>query len=34
MKALKIKKEDCKDVAEQYTWENCAKIFMETAVVN
>jgi glycosyltransferase involved in cell wall biosynthesis len=34
IKALKIKKKDCKDVAKQYTWENCAKIFMETAIVN
>jgi len=34
MKALKIKKEDCKDVAKKYTWKNCAKIFMETASVN
>ena len=34
LKALKIKKEDCKEVAKQYTWENCAKIFMQTASVN
>jgi glycosyltransferase involved in cell wall biosynthesis len=34
IKALKIKKKDCKDVAKKYTWENCAKIFMETAIVN
>jgi len=33
-KALKIKKEDCKDIARNYTWENCAKIFLQTASVN
>ena len=33
-KALKIKKEECKEIAKQYTWENCAKVFLQTASVN
>jgi glycosyltransferase involved in cell wall biosynthesis len=33
-RALKIKKEDCKEVAKQYSWKNCAKIFLQTASIN
>ncbi|NCU47428.1 MAG: glycosyltransferase family 1 protein, partial [Candidatus Fonsibacter lacus] len=33
-KALNIKKEECKEIAKQYTWENCAKVFLQTASVN
>ena len=33
-KALKINREDCKKVSEKYTWENCAKIFLDSIIPN
>lgn len=33
-KALKINKEECKEIAKLYTWQNCAKIFLQTASLN
>ena len=32
--ALKADKQACIEHAKKYTWENCAKIFLDTAVSN
>ncbi len=33
-KALKVDKKDCINLAQKYTWENCAKIFTKQMYIN
>jgi glycosyltransferase involved in cell wall biosynthesis len=34
LKALKINREKCKEISKKYTWEECAKIFLNNACLN
>ena len=34
LEALKLNRDDCKEIAKKYTWENCAKIFLANTAPN